>query len=160
MARHLLDTNIVLRLCNTLDERHSLAVSAVAQLIRQSDECVLATQVLAEFWVVATRPIEVNGLGFSSIQTRKLIEPLLKKFTLLEDTSKSFTIWLDLVTEQNVLGKRAHDIRLAATLLAHGITHLVTFNPKDFEGIAGITVVVPQNLIPDEESSVLSETEL
>ena len=61
MARYLLDTNIVLRLCNTLDKRHSLAVSSVAQLIRQGDDCVLAPQVLAEFWVVATRTTEANG---------------------------------------------------------------------------------------------------
>ena len=84
----------------------------------------------------------------------------MKKFTLLEDLPKSFTIWLDLVTEQNVLGKRAHDIRLAATLIAHEIAYLVTFNPKDFVDIESITVVLPQDLISDQESSASDKTEL
>jgi hypothetical protein len=40
-------------------------------------ECVITAQVLIEFWVVATRPIEVNGLGWSVEKTRAKINRLI-----------------------------------------------------------------------------------
>jgi hypothetical protein len=46
--------------------------------------------------------------------------------------------------------KRTHDIRIVAAMLANEITHLLTFNPKDFSGIASITVIQPQDLISHE----------
>ena len=33
----------------------------------QGDECFLTAQVLVELWVVATRPVEVNSLGWAII---------------------------------------------------------------------------------------------
>jgi predicted nucleic-acid-binding protein len=63
MAKYLLDTNVVMRLCHPSDLRYAPAVNAVAYLLTQKHECFLTAQVLVEFWVVATRPIEVNGLG-------------------------------------------------------------------------------------------------
>ena len=44
-----------------------------------------------------------------------------------------FDTWLHLVFENNVSGKRTHDVRLAATLLANEIDYLVTFNIQDFD---------------------------
>lgn len=38
---------------------------------------VITAQVLVEFWVVATRPIAVNGLGWSAEQARTQIAQLL-----------------------------------------------------------------------------------
>lgn len=46
------------------------------------------------------------------------------------------------------MGKRAHDARIIAAMLANGITHLLTFNPSDFEGISSITIIHPQDLPP------------
>ena len=63
MAQYLLDTNIVLRFSNPSDTQHSLAAEAVATLLAQGGECYLTAQVLIELWVVATRPVDVNGLG-------------------------------------------------------------------------------------------------
>jgi hypothetical protein len=55
MTRYLLDTNVVMRFCNPSDVQHQLATDAVSRLLVQSDECLLVTQVIIEFWVVATR---------------------------------------------------------------------------------------------------------
>lgn len=48
------------------------------------------------------------------------------------------------------MGKRTHDARIVAVMLANGITHLLTFNPSDFVGISSITITRPQDLIPLE----------
>lgn len=148
MTRYLLDTNIVMRLCNSSDLQHKLATNAVSRLLMQSDECFLATQVIIEFWVVATRPTQVNGLGWSVEQTRSMIDQLLARFPVLAESRQIFTNWLNLVTTNRVMGKRTHDVRLVAAMLANEMTHLLTFNPSDFAGISSITITHPQDLNP------------
>ena len=63
MTQYLLDTNILIRIADTSSAHHSLANNAINQIIINGDECVITPQNLIEFWVVATRPIDVNGLG-------------------------------------------------------------------------------------------------
>lgn len=132
MTRYLLDTNVVLRFSNPLDAQHSLAVHSVSRLALQGHQSVLTAQVLIEFWVVATRPTSVNGLGWSVEKANSTTAQLLSGFALLEDRPEVFSTWLELVTINNIKGKRSHDIRLIAIMLAHGVDHLLTFNPSDF----------------------------
>ncbi len=84
-------------------------MEAIARLLAQGEECVITPQVLIEFWVVATRPIAVNGLGWNAEQTHTEIEQILDQFTLIEDNSQIFTHWLSYVTTYKVMGKRVHD---------------------------------------------------
>ncbi|MGA9379097.1 MAG: type II toxin-antitoxin system VapC family toxin [Phormidium sp.] len=150
MTKYLLDTNVVLRFCNPDDLQHHLAREAIYCLLNQADECFLTAQVLIELWVVATRPVEVNGLGWSTEKTRNIIDELLNRFPLLEESSQIFPHWLDLVTTNKIRGKRTHDARLIAVMLTNGITHLLTFNPTDFALNSSITVARPQELIIPE----------
>lgn len=147
MTQYLLDTNVVMRFCNASDVQHRLATAAIDRLLAQEDECLLTAQVLVEFWVVATRPVEVNGLGWSVEQARSTIDQLLDRFPLLEESSHIFPIWLNLVTDSKVMGKRTHDVRIIAAMLAHRITHLLTFNSGDFAVASTITVTHPQELL-------------
>ncbi|MGK7905665.1 MAG: type II toxin-antitoxin system VapC family toxin [Synechococcus sp.] len=153
MTKYLLDTNVVLRLCNAADRKYKLATQAVATLLIQSDECYLTAQVLMELWVVATRPASSNGLGWTAQQTHDVIAKLLDRFPTAEETPKIFPTWLDLVTETQVIGKRAHDVHLVATMFACGIDRLLTFNPSDFNGIPGITVVEPRTIVDSDKTS-------
>lgn len=123
-----------------------VAVNAISRLLAQEDECLLTAQVFVEFWVVATRPIEVNGLGWTIEQTRSTIDQLLDRFPLLEETSQIFPNWLNLVTNGKVMGKRTHDARIIAAMRAHEVTHLLTFNPSDFKITSGITIVHPTEI--------------
>lgn len=147
MTRYLLDTNVVLRFCNPLDVQHRLATDAVSFLLARGDECLLTAQVLVELWVVATRPVEVNGVGWTVEQTRSTIDQLLNRFPMIEESSEIFPNWLDLVTTSKVMGKRTHDARIVAVMLTHGITNLLTLNPSDFAVTSNITIVRPQELI-------------
>ena len=61
----LVDTNILLR---TAQPSHPLCkptTQAVASLLRRQDTLFFCPQNIAEFWYVATRPVERNGLGMS-----------------------------------------------------------------------------------------------
>jgi predicted nucleic acid-binding protein len=154
MIRYLLDTNIILRFCNPSDVQHDLATEAIFYLLNQGDECFLTGQVLIELWVVATRPVEVNGLGWTTDKTRTIIDELLNRFPLLEESPQIFLNWLDLVTTDQVMGKRTHDARLIAVMLANNITHILTFNPSDFALPSRITVICPQQLVSLKNSEL------
>ena len=142
----LVDTNILLRLSATQAPEHADVVRAVSALLARGDEPMIAAQVLIEFWVVATRPVSVNGFGWTVVQTHAAILGFQAQFALLEDTPAVLTRWMALVVANGVQGKRAHDARLAATMLAHGVGTLLTLNPKDFDDFHGIAVLHPRDL--------------
>jgi len=137
----------VLRFSNPSDVQHALVVEAVAVLLAQGDECYLSPQILTEMWVVATRPTDVNGLGWSTDYTRKMIDDLLERFPLADETPQIFYDWLDLVTQNEIRGKRTHDARVIALMQSAKIDHILTLNPSDFSGVSDITIVLPQDIV-------------
>jgi len=147
MAQYLLDTNIILRGSDQNSPNHSLVRDSVNEIIQRGENCLITSQVLIEFWVVATRPIEVNGLGWTPQKTHQEINRLLSLFPLLEETPEIFLQWLHLVANHNIKGKRTHDIRLLAVMVVYKIPYLLTFNPKDFIYLPNITIIQPQELI-------------
>jgi predicted nucleic acid-binding protein len=147
MTNYLFDTNIFLRLSDRISANYALARDATYILIDQGHKCCLTSQIIIEFWVVATRPTEVNGLGWTPERTKNQINQFLTRFTVLEETPEIFTLWFQLVTDYNIKGKRTHDIRLLAVMKAHSITHLLTFNPDDFVPLPNIIIVQPQDLL-------------
>ncbi|OPF19567.1 twitching motility protein PilT [Microcystis aeruginosa KW] len=147
MANYLFDTNIFLRLSDRISANYALARDATYILIEQGHKCCLTSQIIIEFWVVATRPTEVNGLGWTPERTKNQINQFLTRFTVLEETPEIFTLWFQLVTDYNIKGKRTHDIRLLAVMKAHSINHLLTFNPDDFVPLPNIIILQPQDLL-------------
>ena len=147
MMNYLLDTNILLRSADPNSESYSLVRNAVNSLIEDGGTCYITSQVLIEFWAVATRPLNVNGLGWTAQKTQQEINQILSQFSLLEESPDIFPLWFQLVTDYNIKGKRTHDIRLLAVMKAHNIPHLLTFNPDDFIPLPHITIVQPQDFI-------------
>ena len=127
-------------------EKQPIALQAVAALLREGHSLVIASQVITEFWSVVTRPIDVNGLGFSPERARAEIDRARELFPLIKDTPELFNRWLHLVTEHSISGKRVHDIKLIALMLEHDVSHLLTFNARDFPKTAGIIVVEPSEV--------------
>ena len=146
MASYLVDTNVLLRMSDSTSSMNLLAGQTAAQLLEQNNELLITSQVIIEFWVVATRPVNVNGLGWDVEQTHNEVQQILNQFPQLEEKPDIFPYWLDLVTRYQLQGKRVHDARLVAVMLAHDVTHLLTFNPTDFKLIAEISVVTPQDI--------------
>lgn len=145
MSRVLLDTNIVLRLLDRTASEHQVCVNAIEALLIRGDEPCLAPQVLIEFWVVATRPVNVNGFGWTATQVIDAISHLRGLFLLLDDTSAIFEAWLALVSS-GVSGKRAHDAKLAAFMQVHGISEILTLNGADFKDFP-VTAVHPDSVV-------------
>src|SRR5262245_4277414 len=105
----LLDTNILGRMVETGHVQHRVAVDAVAALVSRGDTPCLVPQVLYEFWVVITRPVAANGLGYTASQADAELTRIVGLYPLLVDNSAIFPEWRRLVTAHDVLGKKAHD---------------------------------------------------
>jgi predicted nucleic acid-binding protein len=142
--RVLLDTNIMARCVEPGHTQFQVAIDAVAALRAKQDVLCLVPQVVYEFWVVGTRPIAVNGLGRTAAEMAGELLALRKLFVFLDDVPGIFAQWEKLVTTTGILGKGAHDARLVASMLVHGVTHLLTFNDQDFARFPGITVLTPK----------------
>ena len=147
MATYLADTNLLLRLADPASAQHPIATQALARLLGQGDEVYLTPQNFIEFWAVATRPTEANGFGWTSERTAREVAELQQRFPMLPDSPDIFTRWLDLVKRLPVHGKRVHDARLVAVLLAHAIEHLITFNTSDFNVFKSLSLIDPRALV-------------
>jgi predicted nucleic acid-binding protein len=144
--KYLLDTNVLLRVADT-SETSKIAISAIAKILQDGNQCVITSQVIVEFWAVATRPLNVNGLGWTTEEAREKIDLIKSQFILLEDKNDILPTWLKLVTDYNIKGKRSHDIRLLAVMKSHHISHILTFNPKDFIQLSDIIIINPLDII-------------
>lgn len=142
----LLDTNILGRLANPADPLHETALDAVAIARQRGYRPAIVPQVIYEFWVVATRPFEQNGLGMSAVEVENDVAKCVQMFDLFRDERAIFDHWHMLVVHHEVKGKQAHDARLVAAMKRHGIQHLLTFNEGDFSRYEDITIVNPKFL--------------
>ncbi|HMO16321.1 MAG TPA: hypothetical protein PKD64_19245 [Pirellulaceae bacterium] len=145
--RILIDTNLLVRFSDPNDQQHGIAVQALDRLAQQNHELQLIPQIIYEYWVVATRPVQNNGLGFSTPQANSFIEDMISLFPLLSDERLKFKAWMQLVLACDVQGKRAHDARLVAAMQRHSISHLLTFNGQDFARYTGISVLTPEQVV-------------
>jgi predicted nucleic acid-binding protein len=145
-VRILLDTNISLRNAVQGDPLHAKVNAALARLIRAGWELCVGTQNLVEFWVVATRPTDVNGFGMTPQQAASEIVDLTTAHTLLRDPPDMLERWLELCTRYGVSGRPAHDARIVALMLAHGVTQLLTLNVADFRRYTEITCLTPDDV--------------
>ena len=149
---YLLDTNILLRILSLNDPMHPEAVSAIAILKMNHERVVIAPQNLIELWNVCTRPADKNGLGFTVAETKAEIECLQRLFIFLPDTEDIYTKWKKLVISYEVKGAKVHDTRLVAFMLIHQLSHILTFNIRDFRRfIAEITPVSPKEVVQSQE---------
>jgi predicted nucleic acid-binding protein len=139
----LIDTNILLRSVQTHHPHYVLVDRALVALRADKEPLHAAVQTFIEFWTVATRPVENNGLGMTTEEAAQELAVLKDLFRLLPEPATIFEEWERLVTTYKVSGKNAYDARLAATMGLHGITKILTFNGADFRRFPSVTVLDP-----------------
>jgi predicted nucleic acid-binding protein len=145
---YLIDTNVLIRSLSPTHAAFAVADGAIAELRKQGAILHLAAQNLYEYWAVATRPVADNGFGLSAQDTTLELKRLRNLYKVLADTPAVLDEWELLVTSLGVMGKNAHDARLVAAMKVSGISHLLTFNLKDFQRYTHITVKTPSDILP------------
>ena len=142
-STYLVDTGILLRISRPADPNQAIVDAALATLAQASAELVYTHQNIAEFWNVCTRPLERNGIGLSVAKTVKEVQVIERTMRLLPDSEAVYREWRRLVETHAVSGAKVHDARLVASMVVHGVTHLLTLNPGDFARYPEITAIHP-----------------
>lgn len=138
---YLVDTNILLRIVHRTDPRHLSVRTAVRKLRADGHQLQTTAQNYAEFWNVSTRPANRNGFGLTPSQTELSLRMIERLFPLLPDLPVMYAEWRKLVVKYSVSGVQVHDARLAAAMISHGVTHILTFNTADFVRYAPVGIV-------------------
>jgi predicted nucleic acid-binding protein len=144
--KYLLDTNILLRQRQIDHLHHQVAVNAIKKLRANNHELCIFPQNLYEYWVVATRPTDVNGLGLEFDQAQKELELLKKLYSLHLDKPETFLQWEKLIITYQIKGKRSHDVKIIACMIVHQIENILTFNTDDFKKFTEIIAINPQSI--------------
>ena len=142
----LADTNILLRRTQPTHEHHRLAVESVAILLAQGESVCYTPQNIAEFWNVATRPADKNGIGLAGTIAYGEVAKIERLLTLLPDSPLAYAEWKRLVVRHGVQGVQVHDARLVALMATHGVKRILTFNGADFLRY-GVEVLEPGQLV-------------
>lgn len=144
---YLVDTNVLLRWLDKNSQQNTAARSALKTLHRRGENLFVTSQNLIEFWSIATRaPGPTGGLGMANSRAQAKMRHLRRFFSLLPDMPAIYETWQDVVTAAGVTGVLAHDARLVACMQVYGITHVLTFNVRDFQRFPNITVIDPATL--------------
>jgi hypothetical protein len=126
---------------------HQKALDAVTLLIGQAHNLHVVAQNLYEFWVVATRPASVNGLGKTAAEALVDLVYFEGLFHWLDETVPIYSVWKNLVSSTPILGKNAHDARFVVSMTVQGLSHLLTFNVQDFRQYPGINAVTSSDVL-------------
>ena len=110
--------------------------------------CFFCAQNIAEFWNVATRPAEQNGLGLSPEEVLQEVGNIEKSLALLPDIPAIYGAWKQIVTAHKVQGVKVHDARLVAIMSVYAIQNVLTFNSDDFQRFGSIRAIHPSSLLP------------
>jgi predicted nucleic acid-binding protein len=114
--RVLVDTNILLRSAQPNHPLCHQATRAVSKLLRQNDSVFFCPQNIAEFWNVATRPADRNGLGFSHEEALQEVTSIEESLILLPDVPAIYAAWKRIVHDHKVQGVMVYDARLVAVM--------------------------------------------
>ena len=150
--RYLVDTNVLLRWAHADSAGHSVCADAVDALLNAGHEACICAQVLIEFRAVATRPVDANGLGLPLAEVQASTADLMQVFTCLPELPDMADRWQAVADRHAVIGKPVHDARIAALMLAHNVTHILTLNPDDFSRYQGITPVTPHDILQQSDA--------
>ncbi len=143
---YLVDTNVLVRLAVSGDPRHLTARHAIEALA--DEDLYVTSQNFIEFWNVATRPIQNNGLGQTTTAADRMLRTFEQTFPLLPESAEVYDRWRELVVRFGVSGAQVHDARLVAFMLANDVARILTFNTVDFRRyeVLGILAVDPGEL--------------
>lgn len=93
---------------------------------------VAPPQVVYESLVVLTRPLAANGIGLPPADAERAILAALESVRLIPDPDDLPLRLLALCRRHEVIGKSAHDARIAAWAIAQNVDRLFTLDPNGF----------------------------
>lgn len=88
-----IDTNVLARGIGEAHPMHQTAAEAVESLITRGEAVCIFPQCLYEFWVIATRPREQNGMGMRPAEAEVHCAEFERIFSLRLDVPAIYAEW-------------------------------------------------------------------
>jgi len=136
-----LDTNVLLCASDRSRQQHSDALKLISMAPAGGIHLFVSGQILREYLVVATRPMDQNGLGMTPREALDNIERIAERTGIIDENRQVAKRLRKLVSQYALHGKRMHDANVVATMTSRGIETLVTENRRDFDGIDQIQIM-------------------
>jgi predicted nucleic acid-binding protein len=139
-----LDANVLAYAINADAAQHVAARSLVEAARDPSATLYVTSQILCEFYSIITNvrrfPQAVSAAEAVRILSTILALPGLQ---ILPMPSQVVTGWINLLGRHAVEGAGVFDLQIVATMLANRVHRIYTFNLRDFQVFAELTVVMP-----------------
>ena len=145
------DTNILFPACDATSVHHQAARAFLA-CYRDDNQFCLCEQVLMELYVLLRNPTvcqnPLSAADATSVIQAFRSNPRWRVVDVVLDKSIPEMVWRE-AGQNGFAYRRIFDIRLAATLLHHGVTDFATRNGKDFAKLGFTRVWDPLKTFPE-----------
>lgn len=136
------DTNVLIYAALQRSERHASSVRLLDVAADEGARIWLSRQVLREYLAATTRP-QGGDAPLTMQEAVVEIRSYERRFAIAEDGPAVTGQLLSLLLRYPTAGRQVHDANIVATMLAHGVRRLLTFNAADFRRYAGEIVIEP-----------------
>jgi hypothetical protein len=140
----LLDANILVYAADTGAAQHGASLGLLEAARNRSTVLYLTSQVLCEFYSIVTNPRRIAA-PYSPTEALEAISALLALpgIRVLSTPARAVAGWMALLQRHPVTGGDVFDLQLVATMQAHDVRRIYTFNTVDFEAFPELTVMAP-----------------
>jgi len=140
----ILDANVLAYAVNADAPQHAASRALIEAARDPSTRLYVTSQILCEFYSVITNPRRVAAVS-SPAKALSIISALLALpgLRVLPIPGRAVEGWMDLLRRHPVIGGNVFDLQIAATMLAHNIDRIYTFNTDDFEVFPELVAVTP-----------------
>ncbi len=136
------DTNVLFHARVIQSPFHQVADKMLTQLVSSRNKIWLSRQVLREYLSVMSRPGKFPvAIPMASLTDD--VQEFESQFEIAEDGPQVTASLLTLLNTIPTLGKQVHDANIVATMLASGISNLLTQNVADFQRYCHFITVIP-----------------
>lgn len=137
-----IDTNILVYANLALSPLHKLAVERLRDYDQSSCQLWISRQTLREYLSAMTK----DNVLTAAISRSALVADVryfATRFLVGEDSPQITETLLDLITKFPTGGRQIYDANIVATMLQHGVHHLLTHNVKDFSRFTSEITILP-----------------
>lgn len=137
-----IDTNVLVYATRVLADHHKTAIAALRALAEREAPLWISRQVIREYLAAMTRP-QGSQPTLSMTEAVADVIRLEMEFMVADETAVVTSRLLDLLGHIPTAGKQVHDANIVATMLAHNIPRLLTFNTADFRRFEPLITLEP-----------------
>jgi hypothetical protein len=141
----LLDANILVYAMDTGAAQHRASLGLLEAASDSATVLYVSSQVLCEFYSIVTNPRRIAA-PYSPSEALEAISALLALpgIHVLPTPVQAVSGWMALLQRHPVTGADVFDLQLVATMQAHNVQRIYTFNTADFEVFPELTVIAPR----------------